>query len=85
MEGGMMEEEGDTSTARQQEGHSSHRLNAFTYRAGPKDGRYELKEQEQHMLYDEQRCYRCYDKHPFGRGKDRCTKPLKTVAPRPLN
>ena len=60
-------------------------LNGFRFITQPDDGRYKLSEKEQHTLYDERRCFRCYGQHPVGRGHPACTKPPQKAAPRPLS
>ena len=51
----------------------------------PNDRRYKMSEKEQHMLYDQKRCYRCYDQHPVGRHVPSCAKPVMKVAPKTSN
>ena len=56
-------------------------VNGFRYNPGPADGRHKLTEKEQRMLYDEKRCYRCYEQHPVGQRAATCTKPVMKTAP----
>jgi hypothetical protein len=60
------------------------KLFGFRFIALPSDGRYKLSEKEQRMLYDQQRCYRCYEKHPLGPRHPACYKPVMKTAPKPL-
>lgn len=54
----------------------------FVYRPVTEEGRYKLSEAQQKLLYDESRCYHCYQpRHPK---MNTCPKKM-TVAPVPLN
>ena len=53
----------------------------FRYSPGPDDGRYKLSEEEAKMLYDENRCYRCYGQHPVGPRHPQCKTSTQKVAP----
>jgi hypothetical protein len=83
---GCCEGESETSTSsspsssgRGKEG--SVRVNQFTFRPSKDDGRYKLTEVEARKLWDEHRCFQCYEVHPK---LGRCGKKMMT-APRPLN
>jgi hypothetical protein len=59
-------------------------LFGFRFMTLPNDGRYKLSEKEQRMLYDQRRCYRCYEGHPVGPRHPVCEKPVMKTAPKPL-
>jgi hypothetical protein len=58
-------------------GEKHHSLNAFVYRPITEEGRYKLSEAQQKMLYDQRRCYRCYESHAR---MGKCGK-KKSIAP----
>jgi hypothetical protein len=60
------------------------KLFGFRFISLPTDGRFKLSEKEQKMLYDQKRCYRCYEKHLLGPRNPACEKPVMKTAPKPL-
>jgi hypothetical protein len=67
---------------REKKPHSTLTAYGFVYRPVTEEGRYKLSETQQKTLYDENRCYHCYQpRHPK---MNSCSKKM-TVAPSPLN
>jgi len=60
------------------------KLFGFRFISLPTDGRYKLSEKEQKMLYEQKRCYRCYERHLLGPRHPACEKPVVKTAPKPL-
>ena len=78
------EGEGETQSPTSEKTASRAKLYGFRYITLPNDGRYQLSEKEQKMLYDERRCYRCGRQHAVGPRAPPCTNPVMKCAPKPL-
>ena len=77
-------EESSSPTPSKAASRTAAKLFGFRFISSPNDGRYKLSEKEQKMLYDQRRCYRCYDRHPVGLLHPACQKPVMKTAPKPL-
>jgi hypothetical protein len=85
---GEASDEGETETGSPPSRKSTKKAQVFAFvfnpATQPKDGRYELKQKEGQMLYNERRCFRCHQEHPTGRDKPPCTNPMAKTAPQSL-